>query len=81
LRKTVVAMITGNLRRSGDSSHLMIDPGTPNGATSGLNGPSLVSCNNLYTIEQTDIISTIGHLSPVLEQQLALCLKAALAIN
>jgi mRNA-degrading endonuclease toxin of MazEF toxin-antitoxin module len=26
LRKTVVAMITGNVRRKGDPSHLVIDP-------------------------------------------------------
>jgi mRNA interferase MazF len=31
IRKTVVAMITGNLRRKGDPSHLFIDPKTPGG--------------------------------------------------
>lgn len=80
IRKTVVAMITGNLARRGDPSHLLIDPSTPEGASSGLSGLSLVSCNNLYTLEQNCILDTLGHLSDVLKQRLNDCLKAALGI-
>jgi hypothetical protein len=40
LRKTVVAMITGNLQRWGDPSHVYIDPHHPDGAASGLKYPS-----------------------------------------
>ncbi len=78
LRKTVVAMITGNLRRRGDPSHLFIDPAVE--PSSGLRFPSLVSCNNLLTAEQMDIRQTIGHLSDALKQQLNACLKAALEL-
>lgn len=78
LRKTVVAMITGNLRRRGDPSHLFIDPVTE--PTTGLRYPSLVSCNNILTSEQTDIRQTLGHLSVALKQQLNNCLKAALEL-
>jgi mRNA interferase MazF len=80
IRKTIVAMVTGNLRRQGDSSHLFIDPGTPDGASSGLSFPSLVSCNNLFTIDQDRIIRVLGNLSDVLKQQLNDCLKAALEL-
>lgn len=80
LRKTAVAMITGNLRRSGDPSHLLVDPSTPEGASSGLNGRSLVSCNNLYTLEQDCIQKRLGHLSDALMKKLDDCLKAALEI-
>src|SRR5947209_7564469 len=76
IRKTVVAMVTGNLRRQGDPSHLLVDPGTTDGASSGLNFPSLVSCNNLYTVDQDRIIRVVGNLSAVLKQQLNDCLKA-----
>jgi hypothetical protein len=38
LRKTVVALITGNLRRRGDPSHVFVDPSTPDGSASGLYG-------------------------------------------
>ena len=78
IRKTVVAMITGNLNRLGDSSHLLIDPATAEGASSDLNGRSLVSCNNLYTLEQDCIQKTLGHLSDALKQALNDCLKSAL---
>jgi mRNA interferase MazF len=78
IAKTVVAMVTGNLARRNDPAHLFVDPATPEGASSGLRMPSLVSCNNLITIDQEDIVQTLGHLSDVLTQQLNGCLKAAL---
>ncbi len=81
IHKTVVAMITGNLSRLGDPSHLLIDPSTPDGASSGLNGPSLVSCNNLYTLEQDCIQKRLGHLSDVLKQKLDDCLRSALELS
>jgi mRNA interferase MazF len=81
IRKTVIAMITGNLRRRGDPSHLYIDPASPQGASSGLAFPSLVSCNNLFTIEQDHILHVVGHLSDLLKQELEDCLKAALELG
>jgi mRNA interferase MazF len=81
LRKTIVALITSNLRRMGDRSHLFVDPKHPDGASSGLIWPSLVSCNNLATIEQGDILRTLGHLSDVLLTQLNDRLKAAMEIS
>jgi mRNA interferase MazF len=80
LRKTVVAIFAGNLRRLGDPSHLYVDPATPDGASSGLSGPSLASCYNLFTVEQARIEQVIGHLSDVLKQKLNDCLKAALEL-
>jgi mRNA interferase MazF len=81
IRKTVVAMVTGNLRRKGDPSHLNVDPNDPDGASSGLSFPSLVSCNNLFTIEQASILHVLGHFSDPLKQQLKACLKAALELS
>lgn len=80
LRKTIIAMITGNLRRTGDPSHVPVNPGTPDGASSGLHAPSLISGNNLFTIEQANILRTIGHLSDPLKQRLHDALKAALEL-
>ena len=80
IRKTVVAMITGNTRRKGDPSHLFIDPLDPDGASTGLRFPSLVSCYNLFTIEQTSVLRVIGHLSDALKPLLADCLKTALEL-
>jgi hypothetical protein len=39
-----------------------------------------VSCNNLFTIEQTAVTRVIGHLSDALKQALNDCLKAALEL-
>src|SRR4051794_6026381 len=62
IAKTVVAMVTGNLARRNDAAHLYVDPATADGASSGLRAPSLVSCNNLFTVDQEDIVNTPGHL-------------------
>jgi mRNA interferase MazF len=81
LSKTVIAMITSNLRRTGEAAHLLIDPSHPDGASSRLQSKSLVSCNNLHTIEQTSINRRLGNLSDALMQQLDGCLKAALDLS
>jgi mRNA interferase MazF len=36
VRKTVIAMVTGNLRRRNEPTHLFVDPAHPDGASSGL---------------------------------------------
>ena len=80
IAKTMVAMITGNLRRSGNPAHLLVDPGALDGASSGLRSVSLISCTNLVTVEQSDVVKTLGHLSDALKLKLESCLKAALEL-
>src|SRR5437588_5490873 len=74
IAKTVIAMVTGNLARISDPAHLHY-PATADGASSGLRMPSLVSCNNLFTVDQEDIVNTLGHLSDPLKHKLDNCLK------
>src|SRR5438876_9277037 len=66
LANTVVAQITSTVRRAGDKSHLLIEVATPEGQQSGLLHDSMVSCNNLATIEQTLIAKVIGNLPAAL---------------
>jgi mRNA interferase MazF len=80
LPKTILAMISGNLRRASEPTHCMIDPATPDGASSGLHGPSVVVCVNLYTVEQADILRTIGYASAAVLRTINDCLKAALEL-
>jgi mRNA-degrading endonuclease toxin of MazEF toxin-antitoxin module len=81
IQNTLLAMITGNTSLVGvEPTQLLIDPTTPEGASSGLSYASAVKCENLATIPQTDIVDTIGHLSDVLKQRLNDCLKAALEL-
>jgi len=79
LDNTIVAMITGNVKLAGkEPTQFLIDPTTPEGASSGLSYPSAVRCQNLATVAQQDVHDTVGHLSDVLMQKLNACLKATL---
>jgi mRNA-degrading endonuclease toxin of MazEF toxin-antitoxin module len=71
-------MITSNLDDAGQPSTVQIDPGTADGAGSGLNGPSLVKCYNLAAVRQRRVLQIIGQLSAAALQELNQALKAAL---
>jgi mRNA-degrading endonuclease toxin of MazEF toxin-antitoxin module len=81
IQNTVVAMITGNTRLVGrEPTQFLIDPATPEGQSSGLAFPSAVKCENLMTIDQRDMLRTLGHLSDTLKLRLMDSLKAALEL-
>ena len=80
LGKTIVAMITGNLQRASQPTHCLIDPSTPEGASSNLHGKSLVSCINLYTIEKSSIGKTLGRLSSADMNRVDRCLMESLGL-
>jgi mRNA interferase MazF len=80
LANTILAMITGNLDDAGQPTTVLVDPTTPAGAGSGLNGPSLVKCYNLTTIRQRRIIQVIGHLSDAIMQQINQALMTTLKL-
>lgn len=80
LANTVVVQITSNLSRIRDKSHFLIEVGTPEGLKSGLLHNSLVSCNNVATIEGSLIDQVIGSLDLAYVQQLNNCLKASFDI-
>ena len=82
LSNTIVAMITGNASfAASEPVQLLVDPATPEGKSSGLNYASAVKFNNLYTIDQRHILTTIGNLSGSLRSRIDGCLKAALGIS
>lgn len=80
LANTILATITGNLDDAGQATTVLVDPGTADGAGSGLLGPSLIKCYNLATMRQRRILQVIGHLSHALMQQVNQALKAALEL-
>jgi mRNA-degrading endonuclease toxin of MazEF toxin-antitoxin module len=81
IQNTLLAMITGNTSLVGkEPTQFLIDPATPDGASSGLSYPSAGKCENLATVAQSDIIDTVGHLSDALKQRLNACLNAALEL-
>jgi mRNA interferase MazF len=81
LSNTIVAMITGNTRYAQtEPNQLLVDPSTSEGQSSGLSYPSAVKCGNLYTIDQRNILATIGRLTASAMAQIDACLKAALEL-
>ena len=78
LSNTVIVQITGNLGRVGDKSHLLLELATPEGQQAGILHDSMISCNNLATIEQSLIAKVIGSLPEPTMLKVQACLKAAL---
>jgi mRNA-degrading endonuclease toxin of MazEF toxin-antitoxin module len=81
LANTVVAMISGNIRHAAEATQVLIDPAGESGLSSGLHGPSVVKCCNLFTVRQQDILRVIGHLSDELLRAVDDGLKSALDIS
>jgi mRNA interferase MazF len=81
LTNTIVAMISGNIEHASEPTQLLVDPATTEGSSSGLHGPSVVKCCNLFTIAQADIQRIIGRLSGAMIAKLDDCLKAALDLR
>lgn len=82
LQNTIVAMVSGNLRWAGQvATQVLVDPQTAEGRSSGLHGPSVVKCENLYTVRQQDVLQTIGRLSTELMIEVETCLKASLGLT
>jgi mRNA interferase MazF len=80
LTNTIVAQITSNLRAAGEPTQLLIEVSSPEGQQSGLLHDSLISCNNLATIEQSLIVKVIGSLPPAVMHKVDDCLRAALLV-
>jgi len=81
LQNTIIAMISGNVRLAGKAAtQVFVDPHADNGASSGLNGPSEVKRESLYTVRQQDILCTIGRLSASWLSTVDECLKASLGL-
>jgi mRNA interferase MazF len=81
LTNTVVVQITSNLRAATEPTQLLIDVTTPEGRQSGLLHDSLVSCNNIATIEQALIVKVIGALDGSMMAKVGTCLKTALELR
>ncbi len=81
MKNTIVALISGNVRRAGEPTQFLIDQRHPDYSASGLHKDSVVNCSNLITIRQQDVLDTIGNLSRDTMDQIDACLKAALGLS
>lgn len=80
LQKTIVVQITSNLRRADEDANLLVNEDHPDWSQSGLELPSLVTCNNITNVVWDDVVDVIGSLSGLTMSQVDECLKAALDI-
>ncbi len=62
LQQVIVAMITSRMFRANHPSRVTILLSTPDGQNSGLLTDSVVMCDNLATITETEIDRVIGNL-------------------
>jgi mRNA-degrading endonuclease toxin of MazEF toxin-antitoxin module len=74
------AMISGNVEHASEATQVHVDLTSPEGGPSGLHGPSVVKCCNLFTVSQADVQRIIGRLSEATMRKVAECLKAALEL-
>ena len=71
----VVAYISSMIPASPSPTDLMIDPAAPEFASSNLKTVSIVRVHKLATIHNRDAVRKLGHVSPVVFQEVQLKLK------
>lgn len=81
MANTILAFITTNLTRASEATQVVVDVATSEGVPSGLNQTSVVSCENLITVAQADILRTIGRLPEPLMRRVDQALKVSLGLS
>ncbi len=81
LANTIIAAITSTTHRSDQPTQLLIAVSTAEGQQSGLLFDSVVTCENLATIDKQLIRRTIGKLPPATMDKVNDCLKASLGLS
>ena len=79
MRNTIVASITTNVSRASEPTQVLIDISGADGPQTGLLATSVVSCENLVTIGQSQA-RWIGRLSPALMAQVDAALRDSLGL-
>ena len=80
MANTILVFITTNLSRASEPTQVLVDVQTSEGRLSGPKQNSVVSCENLLTVVQRDILRTLGHIPGALMQRVDQALKASLGL-
>jgi mRNA-degrading endonuclease toxin of MazEF toxin-antitoxin module len=75
---TVLVQITGS-RFGIPGTEVLLDPAVETAA--GLTKVRVANCMNILTVDQTQIVRTVGYLSDPVMQQIEACLKGVLEIR
>jgi mRNA-degrading endonuclease toxin of MazEF toxin-antitoxin module len=81
LENVILAQVTTRLGPPNQPSRFVVDPATPEGAPSGLEFKSAISCENLATVRKDQISEVIGYLCDQHIELLDRCLKASLGLT
>jgi mRNA interferase MazF len=81
MANTILVLITSNVSRASEPTQVLVDIQSPEARNSGLKQTSVISCENILTVVQSDILRPIGHLSDVLMQRVDVALKESLALT
>ena len=80
MANTILVFITTNLARAAEPTQVLVDVQSVEGKPSGLQQASVVSCENILTVVQSDIQRTIGHLPDCLMRRVDAALKVSLGL-
>jgi mRNA interferase MazF len=81
MANTILVFITSNISRASEPTQVLVDIQSPEAKHSGLKQTSVVSCENILTVVQSDILRTIGHLPDALMERVDAALKESLALT
>ncbi len=81
MTNVIVAAITTTKHRSGQPTQLLVEFASPVGQQSGLAHDSVVTCENLATIDKSLLRRKLGSLTDEAMKQIDLCLKVSLGIE
>ena len=81
MANTILVFITSNISRASEPTQVLIDVQSPDGSLRGLKETSVVSCENILTVRQSDIIKRIGSLPDQLMGQVDAGLKISLGLS
>jgi mRNA interferase MazF len=81
LSNTIVVGITSNISRAHEPTQILLLVASPEGKQSGIIVDSVVSCENILTIENGLVSRKIGHLPATLMQCIDQALKVSLALT
>ena len=81
MANVIVAAITTTKHRSGQPTQLLVEFASPVGQQSGLAHDSVVTCENLATLDKSLVRRKLGTLTDKAMKQIDLCLKVSLGIE
>ena len=81
MTNVIVAAITTTKHRSGQPTQLLVEFASPVGQQSGLAHDSVVTCENIATLDKSLVRRKLGTLTDEAMKQIDLCLKVSLGIE